>query len=331
MCKIDGEWIFTVIMFTVLACAALSESADQIRQDEITVAIVNGAAITQDVFDGELARIKGNIAAAGKSLDDSQLPLVIEQVMENIIGSELLYQESRKSGIEINETQINEEWEKVKKQFSSEAELQNALNQMNISEDIVKNHIEHGLAIQQFVNENFNQKISVSVTEAKAYYDSNPDTFKQPAQVKVSHILIKFDSNANESQKNALWEKIIKIQERVKKGEDFAILAREFSQCPSSEEGGDLGYFSSGQWGKPFEPFEEAAFALNPGDVSEIVETQYGYHLIKVTDKKDESILEFDNVKSQLQAALKRSKLNEDLAHYVAQLREEANVEILMK
>jgi len=328
MCKIDGEWIFTVIMFTVLACAALSESADQIRQDEITVAIVNGAAITQDVFDGELARIKGNIAAAGKSLDDSQLPLVIEQVMENIIGSELLYQESRKSGIEINETQINEEWEKVKKQFSSEAELQNTLNQMNISEDIVKNHIEHGLAIQQFINENFNQKISVSDTEAKAYYDTNPDTFKQPPQVKASHILIKFDSNANESQKKASREEIRKIQDRVKKGEDFAALAREFSQCPSSSEGGDLGYFSSGQMVKPF---EEAAFALNPGDVSDIVETQYGYHLIKVTDKKDESILEFDNVKSQLQAALKRSKVNENLGHYVAQLREEANVEILMK
>ena len=70
---------------------------------------------------------------------------------------------------------------------------------------------------------------------------------------------------------------------------------------------------------------------MNPGDVSDIVETQYGYHIIKATDKKDESILEFDNDKSQLQAALKRSKVNEDLNHYVAQLREEATVEILLK
>ena len=108
---------------------------------------------------------------------------------------------------------------------------------------------------------------------------------KKPEQVKASHILVKVDAGADEAKKAEARKKIQEIQQKVKAGGDFEALATENSDCPSKAKGGDLGFFERGQMVKPF---EEAAFALKPGEVSGIVETQFGYHIIKVQEKKDE-------------------------------------------
>jgi peptidyl-prolyl cis-trans isomerase C len=107
--------------------------------------------------------------------------------------------------------------------------------------------LERNTAIKEFIDKQFVQKVTISDKESKAYYESNPDLFKQPEQVQASHILIKIDSKADESQKAQARKKIEKIQKRLQKGEDFAALAKEFSQCPSKAKGGDLGYFQRGQ------------------------------------------------------------------------------------
>ena len=148
------------------------------------------------------------------------------------------------------------------------------------------------------------------------------------AQVKASHILIRVDPGADESAKKASRSELERIQKRVKKGEDFAALAREFSQGPTGIKGGDLGYFSRGRMVKSF---EEAAFALNPGDVSGIVETRFGYHLIKVTDKREEGVIGFDEVKDRLHEGLKRVAVQEEVGKHVAELRKKADLEIFLK
>jgi peptidyl-prolyl cis-trans isomerase C len=123
--------------------------------------------------------------------------------------------------------------------------------------------------------------------------------------VRASHILIKADPQADESQKAAARKKIKEIQNKLSKGEDFTALAREYSEGPSGTKGGDLGYFSRGQMVKPF---EDAAFTSAPGQVSDIVETRLGYHLIKVTEKKPETIVAYADIKDQLQEYLKQKK-----------------------
>jgi peptidyl-prolyl cis-trans isomerase C len=269
-------------------------------------------------------RVQQRLFRMGKPPNDSQLSEIRKEVLENLINGELFYQESQKQGITVDEAAIDEQLNKLKERFPSDAEFKSALNKANLSEDAIKSELERGMTIQQFIDKQFVQKITVSDTESKAYYDSHPDLFKQPEQVRASHILIKVDSGAGESQKAEAHKKLEEIQEKAQKGEDFAALAREFSQGPSSARGGDLGYFRRGQMVKPF---EEAAFALRPGEVSDIVETEFGYHLFKVIDKKPETTIAYKDIKDRLEQHLKQGKVQREISVYVEKLKEGAKVE----
>ncbi|MFQ5772679.1 MAG: peptidylprolyl isomerase, partial [bacterium] len=155
-------------------------------------------------------------------------------------------------------------------------------------------------------------------------YDANPKFFKQPEEVKASHILIKVDADATEAQKSEARQKIKNVQQKLKSGEDFALLAKEFSQGPSSVKGGDLGYFRRGQMVKSF---EDAAFSLKLNEVSDIVETRFGYHLIKVVDKKPEKIFTYMEVKDRLNQRIKQQKVEKEAGIYINKLKEDAKIE----
>ena len=152
--------------------------------------------------------------------------------------------------------------------------------------------------------------------------------FKQPGQIHASHILVKVEPTAAKKEKAKARKRIQKIEKKLKKGEDFGVLAKKYSEGPSATKGGDLGFFGRGQMVKPF---EEAAFALSPGKVSGIVETKFGYHLIKVTDKKPATAIAFDKVKDKLKNDLKQKSIREKVDKYVKQLKDKAKVERFLK
>ncbi|MBN1932919.1 MAG: peptidyl-prolyl cis-trans isomerase [Desulfobacterales bacterium] len=199
---------------------------------------------------------------------------------------------------------------------------------MNLSEADIRLQFEQNLAIQQFIDKQFAQKITISAKESETYYNEHPEYFKQPEQVQASHILIKVESGANEAKKTETRNKIREIQQQLQKGKDFDALAKEFSECPSSAKGGDLGYFRRGAMVKPF---EDAAFALKPGEVSDIVETPFGYHLIKVVDKKAENTINYDTIKDKINQHLKREKVQTEVSSYLAKLKEEATIKNFLK
>jgi len=149
-------------------------------------------------------------------------------------------------------------------------------------------------------------------------------TFKDSA----SHILIKAEQDADKAKTLEAKEKIEMIQKRVKKGDDFAALAKEFSEGPSAPKGGDLGYFGPGRMVKPF---ETAAFKMEPGEVSDIVKTRFGYHLIKVMDKKPAKQVTFEEVQDKLQQFLKQQKVQKEVEAYIKQLKESAKIERFLK
>ncbi len=315
-------WVFGAVL--ALALTSSPALAEEKQPPGGNVAVVNGSVINRADFNREMGRVLQRLSSKGKPLSDSRVSEIKKEVLENLINSELLYQESQKQGITVDEVAVNEQLRKLKERFPSEAEFKSALSKANLSEDAVKSQLKRGMAIQRFIDNQFVQKSKVSDKESRAYYDSHPDLFKQPEQVRASHILIKVDPGADESQKVEARKKMEKIQGKVQKGEDFAALAKEFSEGPSSAKGGDLGYFRRGQMVKPF---EEKAFALQPGEVSDIVETQFGYHLIKVMDKKPETTIAYEDIKDRLKQHLKREKVQKDLKLYVEKLKEKAKVE----
>ncbi|MDY6864272.1 MAG: peptidylprolyl isomerase, partial [Thermodesulfobacteriota bacterium] len=198
---------------------------------------------------------------------------------------------------------------------------------MNTSEIDLKSQFKRGMAVEQFIDDQIAQKITISRKEVKMYYDSHPDNFKKPEQVKASHILIKVDPQADESQKKEARKKLDAIKQKLKKGEDFSTLAREFSQCPSSSRGGDLSYFGREQMVKPF---SDAAFALKTGEVSDIIETRFGYHLIKVTDRKSETKISYQDAKEKVEQYLKQKKIFKEVNQYLEKVKRKAKIETFL-
>jgi peptidyl-prolyl cis-trans isomerase C len=317
-------WFWALVTGLALVSIALPTLAGKKQVTEDKVALVNGSVIPRKDLDREVNRVQQELASMGRPASDAQLSAIKKEMLENLISLELLYQASQKKGIKVEEAAIDEKWGGLKKRFPGEAEFKNMLSKLNLSEADVRSHLRRGVAVEQFVDQEFYQKATVSEKEIKDYYDTHPDRFKKPEQVQASHILIEIDPQASAAQKAEAHKKLEKIQKKVGKGEDFAALAKEHSQCPSSAEGGNLGYFQRGQMVKPF---EEAAFALEPGKVSDIVETRFGYHLIKVTDKKPETTLAYKNVKDGLEEHLKEDKVRQEVRTYVEKLKEEAKVE----
>ena len=316
--------IWLLIMIIGFAWIAPPGLAAKKQTSKSKVAIVNGSVITQADLDRELNRARQRLTRMGKSLNDSQLLALKKEALEGLINSELLYQESQRKGIKVKEVAINEQLKSLKERFSTEDKFRSALIKANLTEAGLRSQIKKGLAAERFIIKYFVEKITISGKEVRAYYDTHPDSFKQPERVRASHILIKFDPQGSKSQRAEALKKIKEIQKKVRKGEDFASLAKASSQCPSSTKGGDLGYFKRRQMVRPF---EEAAFALKPGQVSDPVETMFGYHLIKVIDKKPETKIPYKDIKERTEKYLKDKQVHKEVNLYVEKLKENAKVE----
>ena len=287
------------------------------------VATVNGIDISRKDYNREVKLYKDRVARSGRTLDEQQAKIIGDQILDRMIESELLYQESRKQGVQIEPETVDQQFNEIKQRFASEEEFAKAIDQMDMTEAGVRAQIKRGLAINELVKTRIADKIEVTEEESRSFYDSHPELFKQPEQVKASHILIKVEPDAEAEKKTAAGKKIEQIQARLEKGEDFATLARENSEGPSAAKGGDLGYFKRGTMVKSF---EDAAFALEVNQVSDVVETTFGYHLIKVFDKKPEQTTAYTEVKGDLQKHLKQQKLKLEVDTYLDGLRKTATI-----
>ena len=168
--------------------------------------------------------------------------------------------------------------------------------------------------------------VTVSDKDIKTYYDEHPDEFKIPEMVRTRHILIRVDAGASEEDKQKAKEKAEDILNKINSGEDFSKLASEFSEdTMTKSKGGDLGFISRGRL---VEPFEDAAFALKPGEVSDIVETQFGYHIIKVEEKKEAGVEPYDSVKDTIKQQLIQNRRQSEVINFIEKAVKDAGVEI---
>jgi len=287
------------------------------------VATVNGSPIPLSDFKWEMK----NAAARGFDPDesaDNEQRSFRSRVLEELIDREILYQESTKAGVSIDQESVQQRMDQLKGRFPDEEVFKKALEDMNMTEESLKRHIERGMSISQYVDEVFVQKADVSEKDVQTFYDEHPEAFTRPERVHARHILLqkKPDSSPEDIAKNR--ELLTSIRSRVEHGEDFGNLAKEHSDCPSSSQNGDLGFFGRGEM---VQEFEDAAFALEPGAVSEIVETQFGLHLIQLVEKQPESIVPLAEIKDRLTLFLKQEKGKEAAADHLSELKKTASIE----
>ncbi len=298
-------------------------AAPAVVEPQGVVARVNGTPI--DAI--ELRRAK-KVMLRGQTPPADQIAAVNKQAVEQLVSAQLLYQAASKVEIKDLDKQIDVKLAQGKERFKDEQEFQKAIKEMEMDEKDLREYTRRDLLITNFVDTTFVAKMTVSEEESRSFFDKNQDRFKQDETVKASHILIGVDGNATADEKKKAREKADKLKKELAGGADFATLAKGNSTCPSAPQGGDLGFFGKGQM---VPPFEKAAFALKPGEVSDVVETQFGYHIIKLTEKKPAVTAEFKDMKAKIEEYLKGQKVNEAIQLYIEDVKKTAKIEILLK
>lgn len=289
------------------------------------IATVDG----QEIKAAEIDKaIEGMLAQRGGSMKDvpeAMKPALYRNVVDGVIAEKLVTREAAK--IEVTDADVTAEFDKFKKQFPDEKTFEEQLKGQGQTSEGIKKEIHRYLQQNRWMDEKVKGKVDVTDAEMEAFYKENPDQFKQPEQVRASHILVKVEQGAKEDEVKAKSEAANKILDRVKKGEEFAKVASEVSEDPGSKErGGDLDFFVREQM---VPQFSDAAFKLKKGEVSpEPVRSDFGFHIIKVTDRKDAGDVTLAEAKPQLIPFLQGRKKQAEIGKILRELRESAKITI---
>jgi peptidyl-prolyl cis-trans isomerase C len=289
------------------------------------IARVNGEAIQKGEFEKAIRNIEGR---AGQPVPTDQRDRVFRGVLERLIAYHLLMQETKSRKIDVPAAEIDARIASIKQQFPSEDAFTQMLTKQNTSLEQLREDTLADLRVTKMLETEVNGKVSVQPQDVSTFYEQNPDKFKQGERVRASHILIRTPEKADEKTKETAKAKATEVLTQVKGGKDFGELAKNYSQDPgSAANGGDLGYFVKGQM---VGPFEQVAFVLKPGDVSDIVETPFGYHIIKVADRQPARTVPIDEVKPQIEQFLQNQQRQQATEAFINSLKAKGKVEVLI-
>jgi peptidyl-prolyl cis-trans isomerase C len=316
--------LLMLALLMLMAWAVQSQPAGGSGAD--VAAKVNGVPITtQELNRSFQAQVQVPYAMVQ---EDPRAKEVLRQILDNLIDRELLLQQAKSLKMAVPAQQVDAQMQQLLKRFPSQEAFEQALTAQNLNLDAVKKDVERQMLRQQLVKKEILDKVNVSPGDVQTFYDKNKDKYVEEEQVRARHILIKVPPEASPADDTKLKGKADDALKRAKQGEDFAVLATELSDDSSKGNGGDLGFFPRGRM---VAPFEEVAFALQPGQMSEVVRTQFGYHIIKVEEHKTGRALPFDEAKSQVKEDLTQQQTYERYQQYMAGLRGKAKVEVLLQ
>lgn len=305
---------------TLTACLLLLVNGSLSAEQASKAASVNGSVITIAELDREVGLFEQRMAREGRQLPPQHMEEVRAQVLENMINMELLSQESEKQKITVDASAVEDQLERFRQRSGSPEKFQAALAQMGVTESSLKTRIRENLAVRELISREVEPTVSVSEAEVRMVYEQNLAAFRQPEKVRARHILVKVESDTDPEKAR---EKIEAVRKRLVAGEDFAEVAKETSEGPSGAKGGDLGFFTRPQMVKPF---SDAAFSLKTGEISPIVETEYGYHVLQVTDRQPEKVLAFEEVEDKLSGLVRQEKIKAGTKKYIDELRSSADI-----
>ncbi len=287
------------------------------------VASVDGQTITRE----ELARRVGTNREQTSEVQKADLA-DYREALQDLIDTELLYQESRARGYGPAEEELNQRLATIRNRFSSQEAFQQALAQQGITAAEMRQALDRDLSIKRYLEKEVISKVSVSEDEMLQYFETYKDQIRGDDELQLRHILIRVPPGASEEARGRARDKLEGIRKEILGGGDFADLAREYSQDPgSAATGGELGWISRGLM---VTPFEQAAYALQEKELSPIVETQFGFHLIQVTERRPGPLVSYQDAKQQLEQFLRERQIEEQIGAKAAQLRERAKVEVFI-
>ncbi|MDN5293008.1 MAG: hypothetical protein PWQ91_8 [Eubacteriales bacterium] len=325
------RWLAGLLAVVVLTFAVTGCNFD-------AAAKVNGVSIPKSKLEKRLEKQKKVMEKNGAKFEGESGKKMLDalrvQILEQLISEELTLQAAKKEGVMPSNKEIEERMDQIIKSFGSEEEFKKALKEYGYTEDDMREYLKVQLATNKLF-EKVTRNVSVTDDEVKKYFEENKENYKIPEGVKVRHILIRFDTQnervgRTEEKAKQEAEEILK---KIKAGADFAQLAKEKSEDPGSKDNGGLlvnqatqdQYFSRDMLDKAF---ADAAFALKPGEITkEVVKSSYGYHIIKLEDKRPEKMPTFEEVRDKVKEDLLQSKKNEAFKKYLDDFKKKSKIE----
>ncbi len=305
--------------------AAKKGAATELFPDKV-VAKGKGVEVKRSQLDEALISIK---ASQGQNLPPEQMSMFEQQVLDQLVTLQLLLSKATDADKQAGKEMADKRMVSVKERAGTEENLTRQLKSVGLTVDRLKEKLTEEATAEAVLQREL--KVTVTDEDVKKFYDENPSKFEQPESVRASHVLISTKDPAtgtdlSEDKKKEKLKLAQTVMERARKGEDFAKLAKEFSEDPGSKDKGGEYTFPRGQM---VPEFESAAFSLQTNQVSDVVTTQFGYHIIKLSEKIPAQKTELSKVSDRVRDYLKQQALGKQAPDFVAKLKSEANLEIL--
>jgi peptidyl-prolyl cis-trans isomerase C len=283
---------------------------------------VNGSEITKEHLLERAELIRTQLPAGSAGAD------FYARVLENMVGAELLSQSATKNGFMPSDEELEAELSNQSVRFGGLEAFRSALEQQGLSLEDARSDLRRDMGIQRLIDEKIGAAVLVTEEEKQSFYDENQEAMQSPERFKVAHILIGVEDSATTEEKAAARKKAESIRSMVDAGQDFADLARRNSDDPGSKDtGGELPMMRRGE---TVAPFEAAALTLAPGELSDVVETQYGYHVIKMVERHEAGTSSYEEVQERIGQFLHQRQLQQRIEEEVQRLRQEGEVEVFL-
>jgi peptidyl-prolyl cis-trans isomerase C len=316
---------------TATPASAAAQSAQQPEavkpvpaQLPAVLAQVNGEQITKSEFE----RAVQTAEQQAGPVPVEQRDRVYREILDQMIGYKLLVQESKARKVDVPDADVEARIVTLKQQFPTEDAFKQALAQQHVTVDEIRADARQSMAISKLVDDEIAAKVSVTPGDVQTFYQQNPQNFKESEKVHASHILISAPKDADAATKAKARAKAEAILKDLKSGKDFATLAKQNSEDPgSAANGGDLGFFQQGQM---VPQFNDVAFSLKPGALSNIVETDFGYHIIKVLEKQPGRTVPLDEAKPRIEQYLEAQNREKQTTAFVNGLRARGKVQVFI-
>ncbi len=341
MFKVSG-WIFGIVLLFGLILSAPAWAEEPQGSEDLTegmnipgvVAKVNGVELRSDYI---RFRVNVDLRRIGQNLDPRQKAKLAQTIIEKEIVRELMYQEGQSKDKSVSPETVEKELQEFKKTYESEEEFNKTLKARGLTEEELKKGIEVDLIAKKLLDDRVKGKVHITDTQVKKFYEDKKESFKRPESFRARHIFVAYvpyevveKSSPEEIKEKAAdyraeaKKKIDEVYKKVKSGGNFEDLAKQYSEdAGSADKGGDLDFMYKGV----FDPmFDKAVSVLKVGETSDIVETEFGYHIIQLMETKQSEYAPFEDVQESIQKHLFLTEAQKLVARYIESLRKKADI-----
>jgi peptidyl-prolyl cis-trans isomerase C len=290
---------------------------------------VNDQPIYEDQLQPEVEKSLGDLRRRGGRTADPQVVMRLQtRLLDKAIGDVLINQESKKRTIENMDEKVEQRVKDLEQKYGAGEGMERYLKIRRITLDDLKESLKGRVRLDEYLREQGVLEPEIPEERIRAMYDEDPQSFSSRETAKLSHILIAVDAQASAEAKEQAQKKAQQVRKEILEGADFAEMAKKNSSCWSAQQGGDLGTRKRGDM--PVE-FDKVAFALEKDAVSEVVETRFGFHVIKLAEKTPAVVVPYEQMRAFLKKYLQGEESKKKLAEHIADLKKKSKIEILLK